>query len=191
MEKMTHWTANSTADFVYRIASDFVAQLEMKLEAKAMGRKEYAVALGVTPGRVSQFLNDPGSFELSTMVNYAQPLGMKVSVVVYEDGDPQNQNGPISSQVFNTCWTRCGSPHDVFEAAVASTGGVSVSQIAANESGVTLICGTTPSTPFNTANVIWYCTGYPHSQGNTNMSAQSYTLPQAHSSTGQHVNISA
>lgn len=138
MEPTSHWTVDSATDFVYRISSDFVAQLETKLEEKSMTRKEYARELDVTPARVSQFLNDPGSFELSSMVNYAQALGMKVSVIAYDDGDSGNENGPISSQVFNTCWTRCGSPHDMFQATTCTIG-VAVSDIAATENNA-MIC---------------------------------------------------
>lgn len=156
MEPTTHWTADSIADFVYRISSDFVAQLETKLEEKSMTRKEYARALDVTPARVSQFLNDPGSFELSSMVSYAKPLGMKISVVAYDDGDSGNDNGPISSQVFNTCWARCGSPHDMFQAA-ACTSGVAVLNIAATENNP-MICilgtGTSSSPWMGTGNAI-------------------------------------
>lgn len=40
---------------------------------------------------------------------------MKVALVAYEDGDSQNQSGPISSEIFAICWKRMGSPRDFFE----------------------------------------------------------------------------
>lgn len=123
MEAMKHWTSRSTRDFVYRVASDYVAQLETKLEEKNMGRRAYAARLGVTPGRVSQVLNDPENFNLTSIVYYARTLGMKVAIVAYDDEDPGNQSGPVSSQVFTTCWQRAGKPKDLFEA-TASTSGI-------------------------------------------------------------------
>jgi predicted XRE-type DNA-binding protein len=112
---MTHWTARSTEDFAYRIASDFVAQIETKLEDKEMGRAEFAKAIGVTPGRVSQVLNNPTYFNLKSIVNYAKAVGMKVSIVAYDDGDLTNREGPINAQVFASCWQRAGRPRDLFE----------------------------------------------------------------------------
>jgi transcriptional regulator with XRE-family HTH domain len=73
-----------------------------------------AESLGVTPGRVSQVLRNPGNLTLKKMVEYARSLGMKVSIVAYDDDDPQNENGPINSQIFNVCWTKAGKPNDFF-----------------------------------------------------------------------------
>ena len=105
-----HWTNKSYTDFAYRIASDFTAQIEMKLESLPMERKDYANLVGVKPSRVSQILNDPGNLGLESMVRYARALGMKVAVVAYEDGDPYNHYGPISSQVFFESWKKIGMP---------------------------------------------------------------------------------
>jgi transcriptional regulator with XRE-family HTH domain len=109
-----HWTARSTADFVYRISSDFALQIENKMDEGPVTQSKLAERLGVTPGRVSQVLRNPGNLTLRNMVEYAASLGMKVSVVAYEDGDPENQKGPINSEIFNACWTRAGKPADFF-----------------------------------------------------------------------------
>lgn len=109
-----HWTNNSYTDFAYRIASDFTAQIEMKLEALPMERKDYAKLVGVNPSRVSQILNDPGNLGLESMVRYARVLGMKVAVIAYEDEDPNNHNGPINSQVFSEAWRKLGKPRYLF-----------------------------------------------------------------------------
>lgn len=111
----THWTNSSYTDFAYRIASDFTAQIEMKLESIPMERKDYATLVGVKPSRVSQILNDPGNLGLESMVRYARVLGMKIAVVAYEDGDPNNHNGPINSQVFSESWKKLGKPRHFFE----------------------------------------------------------------------------
>lgn len=115
MNMPTHWTNNTYADFAYRIASDFTAQIEMKLESLPLDRKDYAKLIGVNPSRVSQILNDPGNLGLTSMVRYARVLGMKVAVVAYEDGDINNQNGPINSQLFYESWKRIGMPRDLFD----------------------------------------------------------------------------
>ena len=110
-----HWTNKSYTDFAYRIASDFTAQIEMKLEALRMERKDYAKLIGVKPSRVSQILNDPGNLGLVSMVHYARVLGMKVAIVAYEDGDLNNSTGPINSQVFYESWRRVGMPRDFYD----------------------------------------------------------------------------
>ena len=117
MKRQRHWTESSTADFVYRISSDFIMQLEKRLEVLPVSQKELADRLNVTIGRVSQVFNNPGNLTLRNFVQYSRALGMKVAVVAYDDDDPQNQNGPINSDVFTKCWERAGRPHDFFDLA--------------------------------------------------------------------------
>lgn len=112
---IAHWTAKTVEDFQYRIAADFVMQLEKRMEEKPTKSKELAANLGSTEGRVSQVLNNPGNLSLNTIIRYARALGMKVAVVAYDDNDPDNKNGPINSGIINECWKRCGSPRDYFE----------------------------------------------------------------------------
>ena len=115
METMTrHWTQESTNAFVFRISSDFVAQLEKKIEEQEIKRTQLAEALRVTVGRVSQVLNNPGNLTIRKVVEYSRALGMKVAVIAYEDGDPENNRGPINSEVFSKCWQRLGRPDDLF-----------------------------------------------------------------------------
>lgn len=108
----THWTNRSNKDFLFRIAADFVAQLGDKMESMSISRDELAQRLGVTKGRVSQILNNPGNITLGKVIEYARTLEMKVSIVAYEDDDPNNERGPINSAVFNICWEKCGKPQD-------------------------------------------------------------------------------
>src|SRR2546421_4673138 len=100
MEKLSHWTKGTTAKFIYRISSDFVAQLQGKLESDGITSSQLARRIGVTLGRVSQVLNDPGNITLKGTVKFAKALGMKVAVVAYDDGDAMNNKGPISSEIF-------------------------------------------------------------------------------------------
>jgi len=110
-----HWTDRSIEDFVYRISADFVAQLEKKLEQAGITHKALATALDVSEGRVSQVFNNPGNLTLTSTVQYARAAGMKVAIVAYEDRDPKNKNGPVSSEIFYTCWKRAGSPRSFFD----------------------------------------------------------------------------
>lgn len=112
----SHWTERSIVDFQYRIGTDFVLQLSKKMEAPPQtNRKELAEILGVSAGRVSQVFNNPGNLSLGSIIKYARALGMKVAVVAYDDGDPSNERGPVNSEIFQRCWSRCGSPKDFFD----------------------------------------------------------------------------
>jgi hypothetical protein len=116
MENVAHWTQQSTADFVYSISSTFVAQIETKMEEEEISRTELATRLKKSSGRVSQILNNPGNMGLKVMVETAGSLGMKVSVIAYDDHDPAGENGPIDPDVFVKCWEHAGRPANLFEA---------------------------------------------------------------------------
>jgi transcriptional regulator with XRE-family HTH domain len=105
-----HWTRDDPKDFVYRIGFDFVSQLKRYLATETMSRDDFAKRLGVSKGRVSQVMNNPGDLRLLTAVRFALALGKKVSVVAYDDGDPENQRGPVNSAIFEQCWTASGKP---------------------------------------------------------------------------------
>ena len=121
MATNAHWTARSIEDFVFKISSDFVFQLVKKMDSERLNQKVVADRLGVTVGRVSQVLNNPGNLTLRNCVLYARTLGMKAAVLAYEDGDPENNLGPINSEIFYRCWQRSGSPRDFFDLAEAVT----------------------------------------------------------------------
>lgn len=108
----THWTARSVKDYLFRIAADFIAQLENKMDSLPISQDELAKRLGVTKGRVSQLINHPGNISLAKMIEYAKALGMKISIVAYEDNDPENKKGPIDSEIFKICWEQLGKPRD-------------------------------------------------------------------------------
>src|SRR5258708_2354672 len=109
-----HWTERSVDDFVYKIAADFMSVIESAMDG-TITQAELASRLGVSEGRVSQALNNPGNLTLKKIVEYARALGLKVSIVAYDDGDPGNNNGPISSEIFSNCWEWLGRPVDFFE----------------------------------------------------------------------------
>src|SRR5438128_119161 len=112
-----HWTQQDTADFVYRISFDFITQIAKRLEREKIQHNEFADRLGLTRGRVSQLMNNPGNLTLRNVVHCARTLGMKVAIVAYEDGDIENRSGPINSEIFSRCWQRAGAPRDFFDLA--------------------------------------------------------------------------
>lgn len=107
-----HWTEQSIKDFAFRIAADFIVQLEDMMEVAPMSKKELANTLGVTKGRISQIFNNPGNLSLETIVEYSRALNMKVAIVAYNDNDPGNDNGPINSDIFRICWEKANKPRD-------------------------------------------------------------------------------
>lgn len=114
MPKLTHWTERSVEDFLYKIAADFVQQIENYLGASGKNRAEFAKKLGRTPGRVSQVLNAPGNLTLRKIIEYARAANKKVAIVAYDDDDATNAKGLVNSQVFEQCWIARGRPADFF-----------------------------------------------------------------------------
>jgi transcriptional regulator with XRE-family HTH domain len=111
---MKHWTQANTSDFAYSISLDFFTQLEDRIEASGISRKELSTKLQVTPSAVSQTLNNPpDNPHLETLVQYARQLGLKVTIVSYDDDDPDNDKGPIYSGVFEKSWHAMGCPRDL------------------------------------------------------------------------------
>lgn len=117
MEKLNstkHWTSNSIQNYTYRIASDFLAQVENHIEQFGPTKTELAERLQVTVGRISQMFN-PGNFTVGSAVRLGGGAGMKVALVAYYDGDTENEKGPINSEIFYRCWKHMGSPSNFFE----------------------------------------------------------------------------
>jgi hypothetical protein len=110
-----HWTDRRAADYLYKIGSDYVRQIERRIGDEEGTRSQLAVRLGVSKGRVSQLLNHPGNITLRNIVDYARALGLKIAVVAYDDGDPDNFDGPINSEIFTSCWELMGKPKDFFD----------------------------------------------------------------------------
>lgn len=107
-----NWVAESADAFAHKIAFDFIAQIEKYIAVRGIERSALAQLLGVSAGAVSQVLNNPQNLKLNTIGKYCQALGIKASVVAYDDGDPKNELGLISSEVFSHCWERLNRPRD-------------------------------------------------------------------------------
>jgi hypothetical protein len=50
-------------------------------------------------------------------VRLVRAAKMKVALVAYDDNDPENQNGPVNSDLFYRCWKYMGAPKTFFELA--------------------------------------------------------------------------
>lgn len=115
MANVTHWTERSAKDFLYSIASDFIEQLQERMEAIPMKQSELARAAKVSKGYVSKMFKNPGNLSLETIVKFARIVGMKVSIVGYVDiNDPANSRGPISADVFRKTWEDAERPADMW-----------------------------------------------------------------------------
>lgn len=108
----THWTERSIKDYLFKVAADFITQLEEKMKLLGITQGNLAKRLSVSKGRISQIVNNPGNISLLTIIEYARTLGMKVAIVAYDDNDPKNKKGPINSEIFKICWEKYGKPHD-------------------------------------------------------------------------------
>jgi len=108
-----HWTAESPEALKYAIASDFICQLQNKMDADGTSQKDVAKKIGKSEGYISQVINRPGNLTLKTMVDLARAVGLKVSIVAYED-ETGDKTGPVISQIFETCWEKAGKPRDLF-----------------------------------------------------------------------------
>lgn len=107
-----HWTNRRNKDFLFRIVADFIIQIEKKMDKENISQQKLAQKMKISKGRVSQVLNNPGNVSLLTVIKFARTLGMKVSVVAYEDDDPKNTKGPIGAEIFQACWEKCERPQD-------------------------------------------------------------------------------
>ncbi len=110
-----HWTERDIRNLLSRLTFNFVAQLDKKMKSSSMTQAELAIKLGVTEGRVSQVLNNESNPTLETIVKYARAMGLKASIVAYEDNDHDNYKGLVNAEVFLTCWERQGKPMNFFD----------------------------------------------------------------------------
>jgi len=107
-----HWTNNSSKDFAFAVAMDFIEDIESFMEENKISKRELSQRLGVSEGLVRQVINDPGNLTLLSMVEWARALNLKVAFVAYNDEDSSNADGPIFAYVFRKCWEALGKPAD-------------------------------------------------------------------------------
>jgi transcriptional regulator with XRE-family HTH domain len=131
---MKHWTEQDIESFRYRLGADFIEDLEARMKALGLNQASLAEMKGVSQARVSQVFNDPGNLTLDSMIEWTRAAGLKVSVVVYDDGDAKNELGPIPAEIFQRCWEICGKPSTQWQLEDASAG--SFKMIAGEQSDI-------------------------------------------------------
>jgi len=107
-----HWTERSIKYYLFCIVADFITQLENKMESSAISEEELAQKLEITREALRWRIDHPDAMTFRKMIESARALKMKVSIVAYEDDDPENKKGPINSEIFRMCWERLGKPRD-------------------------------------------------------------------------------
>ena len=112
--KKIKWPSNLE---LYRstITFDFMMALCEKMKENNVSQKQLAEKLGKTEGFISQKLNDPGNLTFETMFSFAKALGLKISIVPYDDQDPAFEKMPIYSGMFAGLWEAMGRPRVIEE----------------------------------------------------------------------------
>ena len=98
--------------FRYQITFDFITTLAQYMKSKKITQKMLAQKLKVTEGRVSQVFNNPGNFTLQSMVEWAHAAGIKPSVILYDDDDPNYRKAPVYAGAFVKLWEIHDKPKD-------------------------------------------------------------------------------
>jgi predicted XRE-type DNA-binding protein len=101
---------DDAGELLSSVVFNAVSQIQSLFEKSGMSQAELAEKLGVTEGRISQILNADRSMTLKQMVRVARVMGLKASVVIYDDGDHEGKHGPLHPSIFEACWVKCGSP---------------------------------------------------------------------------------
>lgn len=108
-----HWTRRSIEDLRYSVATDFLLQIEKRMERDGVRRVDLADRLGVERSYVTQIFNSPPNLSLDTAIRLAHAVGLEVSLVAYDDGQAK-EHGPIHSEIFRLCWEDKKRPRDFF-----------------------------------------------------------------------------
>jgi len=172
-----HWTAEGAGAFVHSISMSFIAQLEKRMEEIPLSQAALARRLGVSEGAVSKVLNSPENLTVKTMVSYARAIGLKVALVAYDDGDLQNEKGPVDPEILSICWARSGKPRDFWSLPepqqVSSTSAILTASVSGFASGfpckISLTRGVQTAT--NASHVNWTSATLLMAQGTIPISA--------------------
>jgi len=109
-----HWT-NYPGSFQRCIVEDFVESIEVEMDRQGMTITDLARKLGWTNKYTKNIFNNSPNLKVDVMVKIARTLGMKLALFAYNDGDPDNNDGPILYEIFEKCWKKCGSPKNFYD----------------------------------------------------------------------------
>jgi transcriptional regulator with XRE-family HTH domain len=97
----------------HHVSFDFILSLQVRMQEKGITVKDLADKVGLTEARVNQFFKSPRKMTLETMNDWALAVGLKLSVVVYDDGDLKHI--PVFGETFNHLWITHGKPYSFNE----------------------------------------------------------------------------
>jgi transcriptional regulator with XRE-family HTH domain len=112
-----HWTETDLKDFAFAVSMDFVSNLETAMNEQGVSQRELAQRLGISEGRVSQVINNPGNLTLKSAIEWGHAVGRKVALLSYEA--PSHYTGPVVPENFVACWSALGKPTDAHALAQA------------------------------------------------------------------------
>ena len=106
---------DKNADCLYKLSHQFTSQIKIAMDQGGLKYKDIAERMGLTPGRVSQIMHDPGNITLSTMIKLGNAVGLKTSVLLYDYNYDNLDDDHIIPSVFRACWRRLGSPKNMLD----------------------------------------------------------------------------
>lgn len=99
-------TAKELRDYKYKVAADFVFQLEDVLDKHGITHADLAERLWMTEKRVSYLLDNPVYLTLSMMIRMARVVDLHLSILSY----PHDNKNPINPTIFLSTWKAAGEP---------------------------------------------------------------------------------
>lgn len=110
-----HWTEESTDAYKYALTFDFIDQVEAQIELKGITFEQLAVTVNYSPESLKKLFENPWDMTIEFMIKLCKAVGMKLSLLAYDDNDPENYGGPINSQIILNCWEDRGKPKNMFD----------------------------------------------------------------------------
>jgi len=114
-----NWTAESAEAFAHKLAFGLVSQLT-RLSTGSLSK----VVLADLKEEIREFFSRSEAaslveqkcsrLTLLDIANFCRDAKVKAAIVLYEDGDPENEKGLILPEVFVECWKRMKQPVDFF-----------------------------------------------------------------------------
>ena len=110
-----HWTNESIDDFVSCVVLDFLEDIINRMEDCNISKKELAEKMEVSEDFISDILNNPDKLTIKLMVKLTRALNIKITFMIYDDDDVENEIGPIFPRVIRKCWEIMNKPKNDWE----------------------------------------------------------------------------
>lgn len=109
MSENKHWTSRDNDSFKFAVLADFIDQVKDKLEKDGISIATFFKKLH-DPHYIALNFDNPDGLSVLNMADIIQALNLKMTILVYDDGDTENKTGPVNSEMFKTCWDLQGKP---------------------------------------------------------------------------------